>query len=88
VDQSALESRVDYLKLHTGKSFQHSVRRAAHLLHQSRPNDLMDPAFLRRNPYKIEVGAPTREEYRRIFDAVSKADCLEDIDEIFQFGVC
>ena len=28
----------------------------------------MDPAFLRRLPYKIEVGAPSLESYRRIFE--------------------
>jgi SpoVK/Ycf46/Vps4 family AAA+-type ATPase len=27
----------------------------------------MDPAFLRRLPYKIEVGAPSLEVYKRIF---------------------
>ncbi len=80
-----LESRVDYLKLHTGKSFQLPFDELLIFSTNLAPNQLMDPAFLRRIPYKIEVGAPTREEYRRIFDAVSKADRLEDIDEIFQF---
>jgi hypothetical protein len=28
----------------------------------------MDPAFLRRLPYKIEIGAPTLELYRQIFE--------------------
>jgi len=28
----------------------------------------MDPAFLRRLPYKIEIGAPSLELYRQIFD--------------------
>jgi hypothetical protein len=80
-----LESRVDYLKLHTGKSFQLPFDELLIFSTNLAPNQLMDPAFLRRIPYKIEVGAPTREEYRRIFDAVSKADRLEDIEEIFQF---
>ena len=35
------------------------------------PNELMDPAFLRRIPYKIEIGAPTHEEYRKIFEKVA-----------------
>jgi SpoVK/Ycf46/Vps4 family AAA+-type ATPase len=28
----------------------------------------MDPAFLRRLPYKIEVGPPDLEHYRNIFE--------------------
>jgi SpoVK/Ycf46/Vps4 family AAA+-type ATPase len=32
------------------------------------PEDLMDPAFLRRLPYKIEVGAPSEGNYRLIFE--------------------
>ncbi len=32
------------------------------------PEDLMDPAFLRRLPYKIEIGAPSIELYREIFE--------------------
>jgi SpoVK/Ycf46/Vps4 family AAA+-type ATPase len=28
----------------------------------------MDPAFLRRLPYKIEIAGPSLENYRRIFD--------------------
>jgi len=32
------------------------------------PESLMDPAFLRRLPYKIEVGAPTLDLYKNIFD--------------------
>jgi SpoVK/Ycf46/Vps4 family AAA+-type ATPase len=32
----------------------------------------MDPAFLRRLPYKIEVASPTREIYRRIFEKECK----------------
>jgi SpoVK/Ycf46/Vps4 family AAA+-type ATPase len=28
----------------------------------------MDPAFLRRLPYKIEIGAPSLELYRQIFE--------------------
>ena len=46
------------------------------------PSDLMDPAFLRRIPYKIEVTAPSKEDYRRIFCAVATAggfDCGEEM---------
>jgi hypothetical protein len=63
-----LESRVDYLKLHTGKTFSIPFEELVIFSTNLEPEDLMDPAFLRRLPYKIEVGAPTLELYRRIFE--------------------
>lgn len=63
-----LESRVDYLKLHTGKSFTIPFEELVIFSTNIDPEELMDPAFLRRLPYKIEVGAPSLELYRRIFE--------------------
>jgi hypothetical protein len=63
-----LENRVDYLKLHTGKSFSIPFEELVIFSTNLEPEDLMDPAFLRRLPYKIEVGAPSLEIYRRIFE--------------------
>jgi hypothetical protein len=63
-----LESRVDYLKLHTGKSFCVPFEELVIFSTNLEPEALMDPAFLRRLPYKIEVGAPSVENYRRIFE--------------------
>lgn len=63
-----LENRVDYLKLHTGKSFSIPFEELVIFSTNIEPEDLMDPAFLRRLPYKIEVGAPSVEAFRRIFD--------------------
>ena len=54
-----LENRVDYLKLHTGKSFSIPFEELVIFSTNLEPEDLMDAAFLRRLPYKIEVGAPT-----------------------------
>ena len=55
-----LESKVDYLKLHTGKTFSIPFEELVIFSTNLEPEDLMDPAFLRRLPYKIEVGAPSR----------------------------
>ncbi len=63
-----LESRVDYLKLHTGKSFSIPFEEMIIFSTNLEPEDLMDPAFLRRLPYKIEVGAPSLETYLEIFE--------------------
>lgn len=62
-----LESRIDYLKLHTGKSFSIPFDELVIFSTNLEPEDLMDPAFLRRLPYKIEIGAPAVELYKRIF---------------------
>lgn len=73
-----LENRVDYLKLHTGKSFRLPFEAIIILSTNLSPSDLMDPAFLRRIPYKLEVGAPATETWRRIFTAVARAHGLGD----------
>jgi hypothetical protein len=62
-----LENRVDYLKLHTGKTFTIPFEELIVFSTNLAPEDLMDPAFLRRLPYKIEVGAPAVEAFHEIF---------------------
>ena len=78
-----LESRVDYLKLHTGKSFSIPFEELVIFSTNLEPEDLMDPAFLRRLPYKIEVGAPSLEIYKRIFEKECERQGLALSDEIF-----
>jgi len=63
-----LENRFDYLKLHTGKTFTIPFEELVIFSTNLEPEDMMDPAFLRRLPYKIEVAGPTFELYKRIFD--------------------
>jgi hypothetical protein len=78
-----LESKVDFLKLHTGKSFSLPFEELVIFSTNLEPEDLMDPAFLRRLPYKIEVGPPTRELYRKIFDGECEKQSIEMSDETF-----
>jgi hypothetical protein len=82
-----LESRVDFLKLHTGKSFTIPFEELVIFSTNLDPEDLMDPAFLRRLPYKIEVGAPSLALYRRIFDKECAREGLVLSDEMFDFIV-
>ncbi len=63
-----LENRFDYLKLHTGKTFTVPFEELIIFSTNLEPEDLMDPAFLRRLPYKIEVAGPTFELYKQIFE--------------------
>ena len=67
-----MESRIDYLKLNSGMSFQIPFDELVIFSTNLDPSDLIDPAFLRRIPYKIEVAGPSVEEYRRVFLAVAK----------------
>jgi SpoVK/Ycf46/Vps4 family AAA+-type ATPase len=78
-----LESRIDYLKLHTGKNFSIPFEAMVIFSTNMEPEDLMDPAFLRRLPYKIEVGAPSLERYRRIFEQECKRHGMTLPDDVF-----
>ena len=78
-----LEGRVDYMKLHTGKSFSIPFEELVIFSTNLEPEDLMDPAFLRRLPYKIEVGSPSLEIYRRIFDGECAQQNLPLPGEVF-----
>jgi len=82
-----LESRVEYLKLHTGKSFSIPFDELVVFSTNLAPRDLMDPAFLRRIPYKLEVGGPTPQEFGQIFKLVAKAHGMDATDEIVDFVI-
>ena len=75
------------VKLHTGKSF--SLPFDGLLLFSSNlvPEDIMDPAFLRRLPYKIHVVAPTPEELAEIFRRYRKVVVCEINDQgLYGYG--
>ncbi|HEV7159199.1 MAG TPA: hypothetical protein VGN38_12640 [Caulobacteraceae bacterium] len=72
-----LEARRDHLKLNTGKSFSIPFDELVLFATNMSPQDLMDAAFLRRIPYKIEVPAPTVEAYRDIFMKVAADNGVE-----------
>ena len=82
-----LESRIDYLKLHNGKSFSIPFEELVIFSTNLEPEDLMDPAFLRRLPYKIEVGAPSLEIYRRIFEKECARQAMLLPPEVFEYIV-
>jgi hypothetical protein len=63
-----LESRVDYLTLHTGRKFEVPFNVFIVFATNLKPESLADEAFLRRIPYKILAQNPTVDEYCRIFE--------------------
>ncbi|MEP6592917.1 MAG: ATP-binding protein [Acidobacteriota bacterium] len=63
-----LESRVDFLTLHTGRKFEVPFNVFIVFATNLKPESLADEAFLRRIPYKIRAQNPTLDEYCRIFE--------------------
>ena len=63
-----LESRVDYLTLHTGRKFEIPFNVLIVFATNLKPETLADEAFLRRIPYKILAKNPTIDEYCKIFE--------------------
>jgi hypothetical protein len=63
-----LESRVDFLTLHTGRKFEVPFNVFIVFATNLKPESLADEAFLRRIPYKILAKNPTLEEYCSIFE--------------------
>src|SRR5262249_32655794 len=63
-----LESRIDYLTLHTGKKIQIPFDVLIVFATNLDPKSLADEAFLRRIPYKIGVGDPSFDEFTKIFE--------------------
>ena len=82
-----MENQIDYLKLNTGTSFSLPFDELLVFSTNLQPSDLMDPAFMRRIPYKIKLFAPSRDEYRRIFEDVAYVYSLELVDDVFDFVV-
>jgi hypothetical protein len=63
-----LEKRYDFLNLPSGKKIQVPFDQLIIFSTNLEPKDLVDDAFLRRIPYKIEVGNPSEEVFRAIFE--------------------
>ena len=66
-----LEQRYDFLGLPNGKKIQVPFDQLVIFSTNLEPRDLVDEAFLRRIPYKIEVIDPNEEEFRRLFEGVA-----------------
>lgn len=62
-----LEKRCDFLNLPNGKKIQVPFDQLVVFSTNLEPRELVDEAFLRRIPYKIEVIDPTEEEFRNLF---------------------
>jgi hypothetical protein len=67
-----LEKRYDYLTVSSGKKVQVPFDQLVIFSTNLEPKDLVDDAFLRRIPYKIEVQNPTEDAFRKLFEIMCK----------------
>lgn len=82
-----LENRHDYMTTAAGKKFEVPFEQLIIFSTNLDPRDLVDDAFLRRIRHKVEVNAPTREVYERIFNNNAKrlgmSPCPEAIEYLY-----
>jgi hypothetical protein len=79
-----LNSGVDYLTLHTGKSVQIPFDEIVIFSTNLHPNDLMDPAFQRRIGYKLETEEPPEDLYRKVFEAMAAKRGLDLTEDVYR----
>ena len=80
-----LERKVDYLTLHTGKKFALLFDQLVIFATNFPPEELMDPAQLRRVHYKMKINPPTEEEFKEIFQRICDSYGLEFSEEIMAY---
>jgi len=80
-----LERKIDYLTLHTGKKFALLFDQLVIFATNFPPEELMDPAQLRRIHYKMKINPPTADEFKEIFQRVCDSYALEFSEEIMAY---
>jgi predicted ATPase with chaperone activity len=87
-----LEDRHDYLTVASGKKFEVPFEQLIIFSTNLDPKDLVDDAFLRRIRHKVEVLAPTREVYEKIFTAVARRlgmnPCPDAVNYLYERYYC
>ena len=80
-----LEKRYDYLSVSSGKKVQVPFDQLVIFSTNLEPKDLVDDAFLRRIPYKIEVPNPTEEAFRKLFEIMCKVVKIPHKPELIEY---
>ncbi len=81
-----LEKRHDFLDLASGQKIQVPFDQLIIFSTNLKPSDLVDEAFLRRIPYKIDVNDPSEEQFREVF--LRSAESLASIAANRQSTTC
>jgi predicted ATPase with chaperone activity len=82
-----LEKKVDYLTLHTGVKIQVPFDELLVISTNLDPRQLVDEAFLRRLRYKIPINNPSEENFKKIWQIVSKNKGVPYSDEVVDYFV-
>ena len=80
-----LEKRYDFLNLANGKKIQVPFDQLIVFSTNLEPKDLVDDAFLRRIPYKIEVTDPSEEEFYKLLQIMAPIVGLEFNEEAAKY---
>lgn len=80
-----LEKRYDFLNMANGKKIQVPFDQLIIFSTNLEPRDLVDDAFLRRIPYKIEVTDPNEEDFRALFEQMCPRLGMEYQDDIIDY---
>ncbi len=80
-----LEKRYDFLNTSNGKKIQVPFDQLVVFSTNLEPKDLVDDAFLRRIPYKIEVPNPSVENFVKLFQIMCKIYKFEWKPELIQY---
>ena len=80
-----LESKIDYLTLHTGRKIELPFDVMILFATNLPPKDLVDEAFLRRLRHKIELNDPDFDAYRDIFVKVAQVKGITYDEEVLAY---
>ncbi len=82
-----LEKRYDFLALANGIKIQVPFDQLLIFSTNLEPRDLVDEAFLRRIPYKINIGDPSEEEFRELFRIMAGILKIEHDEEVVSYVI-
>jgi len=77
-----LDRKLDYLTLHTGKKFALLFDQLVIFATNFPPEELMDPAQLRRVHYKLRIDPPSMDEFKEIFRRICDSYGLDFTPEV------
>ncbi len=82
-----LEKRYDFLNMCSGKKTQVPFDQLVIFSTNLQPKDLVDDAFLRRIPYKIEVENPSENAFRKLFEIMCPRIGIPHDEEVVDYLV-
>jgi predicted ATPase with chaperone activity len=77
-----LEKRYDFLSLANGKKVRVPFDQLIIFSTNLEPRQLVDEAFLRRIPYKIQAADPTEQEFRRMFEIFAPKLGFDEVSQL------